>query len=70
MVQDRDIAHLQRAQNAAAGVVVQKPSHLSSVDTFFELHLWPQRVAVRVAVGPGFLSSGHHPRPMPQTLLS
>ena len=34
----QNIARLQRAQNAAARVVTQKSSHLSSVDTLCELH--------------------------------
>jgi len=37
----RNVAHLQRTQNAAARVVTQKPSHLSSINTLRELHWLP-----------------------------
>jgi len=36
-----NITRLQRIQNAAARIVTQKPSYLSSVDTLRELHWLP-----------------------------
>ena len=37
----KNIAHLQKAQNASARVATQKPPHLSSLDILHELHSLP-----------------------------